>query len=792
MAIEVHLRNDGPPVTGELRLTAGSGARTSFGVAVDMPTGSDKRYVVYAQPPNFGASLDVSLVASGAVVTKASVAYELHQTNQTLIGVVADDAGRVIAGLDLPVLQNVPAPALFALAPESLPDRVQGWSGLDRLVWQDADSTRLSSAQVAALRSWVASGGRLVIVGGTAGPGMLSAIPDDLLPYRPEATIDVAASELGGLLGRLPDGTPTVPALGGSLAAGRALATSGDRVIAAERSVGGGWVTIVGFDPTLPFVAGTEAGGALWQRLLPSRAAGEVAAMDDRQILTAVSNVPALALPPVGGLLALLVGYIILIGPINYLVLRRIDRREWAWVTMPALIAVFAVGAFAYGAILRGSDILLNEVAIVRGAPGTSEGIAQAYVGLFSPGRGTYQVQVAGGALLSAPISSDFFGDPNGTANALDIVQGDPASVRDLGVAIGGYRVVRAESSVVAPALAIDIQLRDGMLTGTVRNESSEMVEDAAVILGTSVAKLGDLAPGATGAVPPIRVDVTSCCQAIADRLLGQEQFGSRPSSLESQRTLIRRYLVQQLTFDPQLGQMTDRMVGTDGPVVVGWSSQPLLPVEIAGHEARRTANVLYYVPASMDVAGTTRFRGDLIRSTIVDADAPFFSQDPWASIGFGRGTMTVGYRPIAFDGTLTPRRLVLGPNFGPDIPDTRNAETIEPIGPAPDETDPDCVDPPGVQLGTGCRPEGGPAQPGPDDPLAPPVDFDGLPEIELFDVTTETWMAFEHLAAGLYEVADGARYVDPDTGEVLVRFRNEVVENVGFSFSLEIEADVS
>ena len=45
----------------------------------------------------------------------------------------------------------------------------------------------------------------------------------------------------------------------------------------------------------------------------------------------------------------LLGAYILLIGPINYLVLRRLDRREWAWVTMPVLIVVFAVGAYGFG-----------------------------------------------------------------------------------------------------------------------------------------------------------------------------------------------------------------------------------------------------------------------------------------------------------------------------------------------------------------------------------------------------------------------------------------------------------
>ena len=43
---------------------------------------------------------------------------------------------------------------------------------------------------------------------------------------------------------------------------------------------------------------------------------------DDSQVLAALNTLPALALPPVV-LLILLAGYILLVGPLNYLLLRR-------------------------------------------------------------------------------------------------------------------------------------------------------------------------------------------------------------------------------------------------------------------------------------------------------------------------------------------------------------------------------------------------------------------------------------------------------------------------------------
>ena len=66
MAVEVHLRNDGPSVTGELRLDGGTQSRTQYGTPVDLPTGSDKIYLLYAQPPGFGREIKVDLVEGDA------------------------------------------------------------------------------------------------------------------------------------------------------------------------------------------------------------------------------------------------------------------------------------------------------------------------------------------------------------------------------------------------------------------------------------------------------------------------------------------------------------------------------------------------------------------------------------------------------------------------------------------------------------------------------------------------------------------------------------------------------
>ena len=94
MAIAVHLKNDGPPIQGELRLSGGSQGRTRFGTVVDLPTQSDKTYVLYAQPPAFGREMEIALVVGRPEGRDHQDARSpIHDASQMTIGVVAERPG---------------------------------------------------------------------------------------------------------------------------------------------------------------------------------------------------------------------------------------------------------------------------------------------------------------------------------------------------------------------------------------------------------------------------------------------------------------------------------------------------------------------------------------------------------------------------------------------------------------------------------------------------------------------------------------------------------------------------
>src|SRR3990172_7289104 len=458
-------------------LGGGQPGASTYGALVDLPTNSKKRYLLYAQPSIFGRDILIDLIAGGQRLATTKVPITAHDVYQPIVVVVAEQPGRLIPDLTAAVSNpNMPVAAIVSLSPADLPGRIEAWSAIDRLVWQDVDSSKLDDAQLDALRAWLGLGGRLVILGGSTGATTLGGFPDAILPFRPTRTVDATPDDLGPLLGAVPALGERLPVLGGPLIEGSVLARSGDDIIAAERSVGQGDVLIVGMDPGQSGIAGSDGARSLWRRaapMTPGAVVNPLALPDDSAIVAALNYLPAVGLPPVEQLLVLLVAYIVLIGPVNYLVLRRLDRREWAWLTMPLLIVVFSAGAFGLGRLLKGSDTVVNEIAIVRGAAGAGSGLGQVYGGVFPPTRRTFDVKVAGGALLSNPISlqqQGAFGQP------LDILLGDPARLRGYEVNFGVLRGFRAETALPTPKIEAKLELATGRVRGTVTNDSDEKI----------------------------------------------------------------------------------------------------------------------------------------------------------------------------------------------------------------------------------------------------------------------------------------------------------------------------
>jgi len=71
-------------------------------------------------------------------------------------------------------------------------------------------------------------------------------------------------------------------------------------------------------------------------------------------------------------------------------------------------------------------------------------------------------------------------------------------------------------------------------------------------------------------------------------------------------------------------------------------------------------------------------------------------------------------------------------------------------------------------------------------------VNFDGMPEVEVFDVAASEWRRLPHLTQGQrYSLASPTSYIEPSTGTLLVRFVNDNVDSVSFNLGVELSGVV-
>lgn len=781
-AVDVLVSNDGPAVNGELRIRGQQQGRSQYGVEVQLAPGARQGFTLYAQTALFGSRVNVDLVSGEQVVATQTATIRSHDAYSPIVAVVAERPENLLPQINAAMVNpNVGSTTVITLNPADLPPRVEAWAAIDRLVWQDVDAAQLSDIQLEALRLWIGAGGRLVILGGTTGVATVRGfdrvvggrVGEELLPFDPQHTVDVAPTDLVSLVGQLPADAATVPALAGVLRHGSVLARSGDDVVAAEVGYGRGVVTLVGFNPAERWIAAGTASSVLWHRLLPQvsgPALNPLNLPDDSQIVYALQNLPSVDLPPIEQLFVLLVAYIALIGPINYLILRRLDKREWAWVTIPALVAVFAVGSYGLGATLKGSDVIVNEISVVRAAQGTGRGIGQIYVGIYSPSRRTFDVRVPGDALLSNPTSMAQMGQ---TETPLDVLFGDTSSrLRNFEVGFGVLRGFRAEAPADAPALESDLRLTAGKLQGTITNRSDTRLENIALLFGGGVAVLPSLEPGESRTID---LDTTGTNQggyALSERI-----FGSTfpRDQAEARAVYTRRAVIDQLFPYGTTG-------GADAPLLLAWRQGAVLEVELVGDSPNRVGEGLFMIPLGMTLDPHQVFSDQAMRRTIVATTA----DQGWGDMGglyLSRGTMVLEAAPARFDGTFVASSLEIALTQGEIRPLNGAGQALSPL---PDSEQPDQDDPVGDQVsngpdtsplptdGTGTEPGNGGGAPPPDVPKPPEaIGRSMAPNFQLFDRTTQRWVEFpEPEMTSSYLIANPERYVD-SSGAVLFRFVN-------------------
>jgi hypothetical protein len=605
--VYVVARNDGPPVEGEIRVTTGGdGDGLRYTAPISLPTQSDKRVALYVHMPAFGRQLTVELVNNDQVIATTPVnPLNLVGPDDILYGVVSSNPG-ALAYLET-IAGGRPGAAVAFLALEDLPDVSSGWNALDILVLDDIDTSRLTTAQLAGLQAWVESGGQLVVTGGPGGPQTAAGVAD-LLPVGvigTETLTDLQAlSEFGG--SPFISQGPYVIA-SSTIRDGEILLQEDDHPLLARRQVGLGNVYFLALDPKLVPMAGWPGVEQVWGSIasqIPSPPPWGSGFQDGYTATQAVSTIPGLSLPSVIQLSLFLLIYIAVIGPVNFFILKRLNRRELAWLTIPLLVLLFSALTLFTSFRTRGNSATLVQMAAAYGSIRAERLSTQTAIGLYSPRRNQYNLGLPYNS-TAFPLTQEF-GSLQGSGNLEAIDRAGDLTLQAIRTDTGEIATFLADAHLPRPEINAEAELADEGRTVvvTIRNEDQAIFEDAVLIYGENQIALGDLPPGETRTQRLLLSTGTPSAETPAPLFAG----GSvQPNPLVNDPAYIlgtSDYFNDPVVFPRwQLIQSLYNNAGTglttlpDPSVTItlgGWLAESRLPIEIDAADWEQSATTLY------------------------------------------------------------------------------------------------------------------------------------------------------------------------------------------------------
>ena len=185
--------------------------------------------------------------------------------------------------------------------------------------------------------------------------------------------------------------------------------------------------------------------------------------------------------------------YILLIGPVNYLLLSRLRRPGWGWVTIPLVIGSFTVVAWTVGFNLRGAEVIVSRLTVVESYSDLEEARMRQFIGLLSPRRATYSLTAPEGSFLAvagATEPTSIFAS-NTIQTSTEIAQGQHFSADDFTIDGGIFANFSASGQVAKPdisgsfTLSWDLDEEGRMVAGfqgAISNRSDIALRDAVIV----------------------------------------------------------------------------------------------------------------------------------------------------------------------------------------------------------------------------------------------------------------------------------------------------------------------
>ncbi len=644
--VQVTLSNEGSNFTGVLSVSTFAGFSRSVVIdttlpwsyqkSIVLPHGTQKQinlyvpfYEIPAVPQGIVAKLSDN---NGKMITTQTANPFTLRSGSLLIGILSDHTAE---SPGFSPLSNVSLPdpgrsiEMATLNVSTMPDVAEVLNNFDVIVLDDFTTSTLNSAQLSALQTWINRGGILIAIGGSDWQRTLGSLPPQLLPV-----VLRGAGVLPSGTHLLPTGSPTIEETGPKAASdtlGQSISISTatlpgssdtrqeafsnfETVLGTESNPlimqahqGQGVICYLAFDPAVAPLVNWPGTIALWkglllrtlgdQSLLPANAPTYTDGPGQSILRGGLFQILRPGAPfPVWILVILLLGYIIVIGPIRFFIVHyksKGDRRkhsDWSWRIILSSIVIFSL--LTYGLAYIQKRPIINSISIIQLNQGGNTAHVTNFFSPFIPDEGNFQIHLPAKS-LAQPITNAFFHSDPSVPNideGIGITVGQNETNIDL-QNVGPWtlhRFVSEEDQKLQGGLLSHLTLHNSTLSGTVTNKLGTDLNDVYILMNHNFAYIGSLPAGQTWqANVSLHSSTLSAGSTLADQIAKANHLpapyfpfanGSQP------KTEIQRHLAilsalsgEGFTFTPCVGPCSTYAIAGKHLIITPFFGEPKL-----------------------------------------------------------------------------------------------------------------------------------------------------------------------------------------------------------------------
>lgn len=513
--INIDIKNKNKDINGqvEIRVPSSPGKYMSYVKPISLQKGAEKSITINVPIGNeYRSKYAINIYDGEKKIYENTITTVANNNITTFIGILSDDFD------SLSYINSVPASTGVSLITKTIkldeknfPEDVFTLKAFNILVINDFDSSRLSKTQYDTLKQWVKNGGTLIVGTGSKYNKTLSIFKDDFIEGTQGSIQEITTSRIYELATNGDNKNETkLDVLTLNIKDSTTVLEDRNVKLVQAHSKGRGVVGILSFDlGKAPFVNWSN-NTAFMEKVLElvnpaltspnsSTDMGSFFRNNTYAIQEAVNQFSEMAAARTSSYYLILFLYVLFVAPISYFILKKLDKREWMWLTVPVLAIIFGALVFVTGTGTRSSKITTNMISYVT-LDKSGSAYADTFVGVLNTNKSKVKISGQNGERI-IPLLNNYYSDQTFEKEVLEatVFSGENGGIEYINSSLLETKVLQLqENQIELGKIETDLNIRNGKISGTIKNSTGLELIDCVVLMPEGYYKIESLKNGET------------------------------------------------------------------------------------------------------------------------------------------------------------------------------------------------------------------------------------------------------------------------------------------------------